>query len=675
MFALAAALFPALLALAPQDPGTPAEPPHVEWQRSLTDALAVQKATGLPLLIAVNMDGEVFNERFANNTYKDPTFVESTRGWVCVVASPDRHTERDYDAFGNRIECPRFPGCTCSEHIAIEPQLFARWFNGTRNAPRHVGVSTDGKVLFDRFLDQSMQTAIDAIGKHRGTPKADALAPTTDLAVLFGRRDAFARRLVEGLWRRSDLAEKKRLLAAATTATNEPIDLLRAALRSEDPAAFALAALATGKHASKATLIDLEDALARCDDPGLVRDLVARLQELGKDVPEAARLHAHFAAAGKAVTVAKPWSNPWAKARFAADDRAAIEAELDACEAALKQNPNDATFRLRHATACLALGTVLANSGQKGAELWFGDATTGARKVTDQALAEEAQAVVACASWLNGDSAAAARALALAQTPTESTRQPDPFLAGAVLELIAQALPAAVFADAEAAQQKNLRGDVDQVRAALDLAQERHVATERGQLAGIGLLEFAALRRDARERLARVVAAFPTSAAAHERWRNRIAVDLGWTAVTRALAEHVGQAQDKPTAEWFAGYGCLLAAEQHTRDALPDRGLTAYADAIDHLQRSAAGNADFADSAHHYLVLALGGRAELLLGRGHAEDAAADLLRAADLRAASLDENDGLQRKPRAIAGRVHQALTAAGHTDLAGKLQQLLPQ
>ncbi|MBL8753594.1 MAG: hypothetical protein JNK15_09855, partial [Planctomycetes bacterium] len=458
MVVTAALLFATLLP-PPQDPGAAAaEPPHVEWQRTLADALAVQKATGLPLLIAVNMDGEVFNERFANTTYKDPAFVESTRGWVCVVASPDRHTERDYDAFGNRIECPRFPGCTCSEHIAIEPQLFARWFNGTRNAPRHVGVSTDGKVLFDRFLDQSMQTAIDAVQKHRGTPKADALAPTTDLTALFGRRDAFARRLVEGMWRRGDLATRKQLLAAAATATNEPIDLLRAALRCEDPTAFALAALATGKHASKDTLIDLEDALARCTDADVVRQLVARLADLGKDIPEAARLHAHHAPATKATAVAKPWANPWAQPRFAADDRTAIEAELDACEAALKQNTNDADARLRHATACLALGNVLVATGQKGAELWYGDALTGARKVADKALAEEAQAVVACAAWQNGDATAAARALALAQTPVESARQPDPFLASALLELLAQALPAAVYADAEGAKQRNLRG-------------------------------------------------------------------------------------------------------------------------------------------------------------------------------------------------------------------------
>src|SRR5204863_9458638 len=110
--ALAAPLLVPLLAPWPPDPPrapssaapAPVETPRVEWQRSLADALAVQKATGLPLLIAINMDGEVFNEGFANTVYRSAEFAQLTRGYVCVVASPDRHTEPDSDAFGNGME-------------------------------------------------------------------------------------------------------------------------------------------------------------------------------------------------------------------------------------------------------------------------------------------------------------------------------------------------------------------------------------------------------------------------------------------------------------------------------------------------------------------------------------------------------------------------------------------
>ncbi|MFT4843704.1 MAG: hypothetical protein ACJAQZ_005179, partial [Planctomycetota bacterium] len=40
----------------------------------------------------------------------------------------------------------------------------------------------------------------------------------------------------------------------------------------------------------------------------------------------------------------------------------------------------------------------------------------------------------------------------------------------------------------------------------------------------------------------------------------------------------------------------------------------------------------------------------------------------------SLDEDDGLKRKPRAIAVRIHAALTAAGNTELAAQLADILP-
>ena len=227
---LAVLLSSVLMSTLPQGPGSApaaAAPTaaRIEWQRSLADALAVQEATGLPLLVVVNMDGEVFNERFAKSTYKDPAFVASTRGYVCVVASPDRHTDKDYDADGNRIECPRFGGCTCSEHIQIEPELFRRYFNGTRNAPRHVGVTKQGAIVFDRFLDTSMQTAIDAIAKNAGDASRQP-GPSTDPAVLFGRRDALARRSADLGERHVDLA----LVRLRHAGDQRPVDLSRVAV-------------------------------------------------------------------------------------------------------------------------------------------------------------------------------------------------------------------------------------------------------------------------------------------------------------------------------------------------------------------------------------------------------------------------------------------------------------
>ena len=296
-------------------PPAAAAAPRIEWQRTLEDALAVQQTTGLPLLLVVNMDGETFNDRFAGATYHEAAFVESTRGYVCVVASPDRHNERDYDALGRRVECPRFPGLVCSEHQNIEPELFRRWFDGKRNAPRHLSVGLDGKVMFDRYLDASMQTAIDAVAKHRGTPKPGVLAPTQDIAELLKRRDNGARGTLERLYREGDKAQRQRILRAAAAAGNQPVDLLRMALRDEDPDVFALVAPALAKAAGKDALIDLEDALSKVDDKEAIGVLLGRVRELAADDAAAKRLLSHFDWQGQPLLpLPMPWSNPWADA-------------------------------------------------------------------------------------------------------------------------------------------------------------------------------------------------------------------------------------------------------------------------------------------------------------------------------------------------------------------------
>jgi hypothetical protein len=137
-----------------------------------------------------------------------------------------------------------------------------------------------------------------------------------------------------------------------------------------------------------------------------------------------------------------------------------------------------------------------------------------------------------------------------------------------------------------------------------------------------------------------------------------------------------------PTAEpavgaWFHGYAALVAGDQWTREQKPARATAAYGEAVDQLTRSGAANADFADSANHFTVLALAGRASLALDQpdlAKLQAAAGDLLRAHALRPASLDDSDGLERKPRAIAGRVERALRSKGEAALADRLLPLLP-
>jgi hypothetical protein len=660
-----------LLAPAVQDPKPAAEPPRIEWQRNLEDALAAQQATGLPLLVVVNMDGETFNDRFATKTYLDPAFVALTRNYICVVSSPDRHNERDYDAAGNRIECPRFPGCTCSEHIDIEPELYRRWFAERRVAPRHIGVSADGKVLFDRFLDASMQTAIDAIAANQGKPRT-ALDATADLDALLARRDGLARRTLEALYRDGDFDTRRKLLTAAAAASNAPFDLLRRGLRDADDTLFTLAAATLAKVATGAAAIDVEDALARIEDPIVEKALIERLVELGRTDPALSRLAAHhLVGLGE---LPAPWSRPWQPPAFDGRDRATIEAELDRCEAALRTAPDADPMRLRLAIAQAALAQWLLDNGGKGPELWFEDARRNAGKVAAAGLQAEARAVATIAAWFGNDAKGAQTALA--QTLALTAERADGWLAATFLEVLMPLTAQLAYGRARPDSPVVLRAELERVQAALAVLAERAPAIgDQGSLAGIGLLEFCGLRRAARRQLEQLVARAPASPAAHERWRARLLIDLGTDGLQQAYRRHLQQAKDPATAAWFAGAAALVAAEQNEKDRRLPEAAAAYASVVELMQRSAAGNPDYQDTADHHIVLALAGGAERKFAAGDAAGAVADLVRAHAVRDASLDETDGLQRKPRAIADRIHRALQQQGKVDLAEQLKPLLPQ
>lgn len=664
----------AALGASPQNPAeaqVPKAPPQISWQRSLDDALAAQKETGLPLLVVVNMDGEVFNERFAGTTYHDREFVASTNHYICVVASPDRHSERDYDALGNRIECPRFKGCTCSEHINIEPELYRRYFNKLRNAPRHVGVTPDGDILYDRFLDSSMSVAIDAIKKHEGKGQQKHLVNTDNITEMFRRRDAMARALLERRYRFGNKDERSKLLKAAASAQNDPIDLLRMGLRDPDEDLVGLAAIAISRVGGPNSLIDIEDALARINDGHVKKQLIEQLRRLGKTDTNAARMASNFESSKD--QLAKPWRNAWQDTRLTA--REGIEAELDRVESAIRTKPKDAGLRLELATAQAAFATMLMAQGGQGIGLWLADAERNAGKVEDESLELEKQALLAITSWYQSKGSDAQKAMVEAMASGSSAREPDAWLAGMFLDVVLQITAQTAFARAQADDKVSLRGEITRTRTVLDLVEQRNAGLERGMLAGIALFEHAGLRAEARTRLEHAVQQFPASLTVHDRWRNRMLVDLGAELMRHRYAKHVTDASDRATAQWYAGYAALIAAERHTLDNRSIEAENAYADSIERFADSASSNEAYADTANHYAVLALAGRAQIRLQKKNLTGAGKDILRAVELRAPSLDEDDGLKRKPRSIGLRVQEALVTSGNAELAEQLANALGQ
>ncbi len=127
------------------------KPVLITFQRTWGDALAVSKETGKPILICINMDGEIASEHYAGIRYREPEKAALYEPYVCVMALVYRHSPRDFDQQGHRILCPRFGSVTCGEHITIEPILYEKYFDGQRIAPRHIMVELDEQETYDVF--------------------------------------------------------------------------------------------------------------------------------------------------------------------------------------------------------------------------------------------------------------------------------------------------------------------------------------------------------------------------------------------------------------------------------------------------------------------------------------------------------------------------------------------
>lgn len=675
--------FCSLLLAAPQEPVEPTSPPsppaanapttapRIVWQRNLADALAAQQASGLPLLVVVNQDGEPFDDRFANSVYHDPEFVASTEGYVCVVASMNQHNASDVDDQGYRIDCPRFPGCTCSEHMTIEPELYKRWFKEQRVAPRHLAVAPDGTVLFDRFLDNSMQRAIDEIRKHKGTPK-DGYGPTDDLGELFRRRDAASRLRLEHRLRHGDAAERARVLTAAASAENAPLELLRPVLRGGSPSEVVLAIDALARIDAAEVLPEIENALARVDHADSVKKLVEQLARLGAKLPVAARLAQHFAAEASS-QLAAPWTNAWSPAAADAEDREQIEQLLNRSDETLRSKPDDSAARLQQAIGNLMLARILIRDGKRGADLWLEETTNAAAKVTDDALRAEAAAVTTIAQWLRGDGKAAATFAVQALSTVTSQRQPDAWLARQFVETLIPLTAQIAYGTAKENAQANLRPQLERLFAAEALLDQHGGASEATALAAIGCYEFAGLRFRARQRAGVLIQRFPGSAQAHQYWRNREFLDLGPERLRSDYARFLAGTADRATAAWFVGYAEVVIAEARVGAKDGAGARAAYDAAIAQFTACADGNPDYADNANHFRVLALAGRAVTKLEAGDGDGAVEDLLQAAALRPASLGDKDGLGRDPKGLILRVARTLKTKGDKELAARLEPLL--
>jgi hypothetical protein len=641
------------------------KPCLVRWQRSFDDAVAVARARHMPLMVAVNMDGEIASEHFAGVRYREPETAEKLARYLCVIASVYRHTPRDHDPSGARVECPRFGTVTCGEHVEAERQLYERYFDGLRVAPRHIVLDLEGRETFDVYFAWDTQTVLTGFVRGaEGWPEPLG-SPEPTLENLARSRDVADRELLERQWREGERATRVTILRAlAGPAAADHVDLLRAAISGFDPEYARLARVALAQCETDPALDRMAEALAVPLEESERAQLLDAVRRLAGTLPRArtlAALHDGLRLEARALSLEPP-----------EDRAAAYEASAQALES-LPERPRGPDELLDLAEALLVRAE---DADARYVELFLQDA----RRYADEAERLGARGprldalVAAAASGLGERGLARERALAAVEAglldAEPGALELAPAVRARVLGLFGAARQAHIRAAFRAGESWDPAWLADAIAAYAALARAPGVA-EPTLLEHHDFLRWIGATIQAGAVLERALELFPDSASVHERLRERLLWEGGPELLERGYAERLQARGTEPGAlDWFAGYASFVAAEHLRRRGRFEPALEAYARSIAHYRARAGRLPEAADDADHYVALALAGRARVDMERGELAAAADALCAALALRPQSAGSQDGLGLTPLATARMLQARLTESGLGEGAARVQ-----
>lgn len=652
-----------------------ASPPLMPWQRNLDDALALSQATGKPLLICVNMDGELASEALAADRYRDPEFVALVDGFIPVLASPDRHDPLDYTSRGERVPDTKFGRVTNLEHIAIEPTLFERYFDGRRVAPRHVGIAPDGQVLFDLYLlndlskidealaefgkfeDAAESSDVDAedppldpepasgdgVAPDRtpATPAAkstesDSEAPTElDEAALLASPDAAHRERIEARFVAAQTEDRVRLAAEALSssrATQHP-ELLNLALHDPDPSVRAAAIANLTGHPTSAPIRHFITAARLLGDQvsderdALIAALVLRSDSTGTDGDLAALQLAKAlreVGSGSSVIQVDAWE-------LGASGRAALEPDpstdwaerLGQIEQHLAADPANADWNVMYALNGREYAkSLIASGGDPG--LLLQDVLQAAQRArATRPYGGPANALLGWSYYQTLDFQSALEATRLAVRPLEPWSSTP--LAVETMDILADCSTRLLYDDI-VQERVYADGLIADATAAHQVLRAHPLGTEAQAIRGLQLLEsvdlLAAQQRAAREALER----WPASSALHEWYRWILLRDVGPDGLLTAYDDMKLRglsAQDRLS---FAGLAKLRAAERRIDERQSRRAIEDYRLCIQDLETAIGASSSVRTFARWYQAQARAGRAGLYLAANRLDEALAEIL-------------------------------------------------
>ncbi|MCC7014906.1 MAG: hypothetical protein IT454_20255 [Planctomycetes bacterium] len=652
-----------------------AKPCLIPWQRSFDDALAVSKATGAPIMVCVNMDGEIASEHFAGVRYRDPETAKALEPYVCVIASVYRHTPRDYDEQGRRVPCPRFGTVTCGEHIVCETELYAKYFEGQRVSPRHIALELDGSELFDVYYSWDTQTVFTAYKAGvEGRPAPLELARDgIPMPERVASADALDRAALETAYIQGTREQRLALLrAAAEKHTVDQNDLLRLAIFGLDVELARVARSALTRNQSEAAVDLIADALKVPMDASERDALVAAAEKLGEKYPRGRTL----AALHKGLALGSSWIDAAGAAATSASSREYAESVERRADAA-HGRPADPQAKLELAEALLARAQETARD-RRYVRWWLEDARRNAEEARELGLASWRLDATLAAIYdqLGEANKALERAVAAVEGGMWSAQSAEMSATDAVrvrvLALFAQSRQLAI----RKAYRENSKwppewlADVNAAYAALAV---HPLVTDENLVSYYDFLRWLGGAPRANAVLDEALKRFPDSALLHDRLRSRILWERGPEGLESEYSKRLEAADASPQLSWFAGYAALVAAEHFRRRSEFEKALAAYARGIGLYERNVAALPAGRDLCDHFIALAHAGRSRVALGQGALGLATDELLACFARRADSAATPDGLNITPIDTAKMLQAKLGQAGDGPRGATLQAAL--
>lgn len=665
-----------------------AAPTLIPWQRTWADAVKVSLDTGDPIMICVNMDGEIASEHYAGVRYRQPDVAALYEPYVTVIASVYRHNPRDYDDEGRRIPCPRFGTVTCAEHITMEPIVFEKYLDGRRVAPRHIMVELDGAEVYDVFYAFDTASVFQAVNdgvEDRINPVPQFERPDPSIEEWIKSVSVKDREAVEDAYRKGAKVERRKLLHAAVSAgPDSPLDLLRMAIFGLDVELAKLAREALAQSMDPAAVDLIAEALKVPMEQTEREALIVTLERLSEQDERAGTLAVVYRGLGsksKSVDV-EAWSRGLEGARLnvVAYERAALESRLLAKERAAAAREEDGELSLEAAEAALALAvdpttlqTLSSDRAQRAKlhRLMYEDVRHKALRAEELGAGGwrvDAAIAVADSSLGNYQNAFYRAKQAVESMPIGA----QSWSAMAALSIFVDGRRQAISMRLRQGEEWPPNWLTDVHAAFAVLAQhphglDAHVIQHHDFLRRLGA------GGPATQVLDMGLERFPESWGLHERLRSSLLRERGIDSLARRYDQMLAKPGASTNLHLMAGYAALVAGEFHRRVSDADAGLAAYSRAMDLYERAMGlGKEDpsVESNALHFIAIAHAGRARIMLDAERDAEAVEELLLAFRICPTATPTLDGLNLSAAATSTTLMARLRNQGSTELQKKLQ-----